>query len=158
MKKVVIALDYEPSAEKVAKEGYAIAKAMNAEVALLHVVNEPSYYASNMYSPIMGFTGFAGPEILETDKGLYKEAKRFLEETKKHLGDETIETSVIEGDFIEAITSVVKNFGADLLVMGSHKRKGIEKLLIGNFTEKVLNMVTIPLLAIPTHTDEAAKK
>ena len=58
MKKILIALDYEPSAEKIAETGYAIATALNAEVILLHVVAEPAYYSSMEYSPIMGFSGF----------------------------------------------------------------------------------------------------
>lgn len=152
MKKVIIALDYDPGAELVAKTGYEMAKALGATIVLFHVVNEPSYYESTAYSPIMGFTGFTAPDILEMDKGLYKEAKRFLEESKIHLGDETIETIVLEGDFAEAITDIIETTHADLLVMGTHSRKGIEKLLIGNMAEKILNRITIPLLAVPTHT------
>lgn len=154
MKKVIIALDYDPSAEKVAKTGYVVAKAMNAAVILLHVVNEPSYYESSAYSPIMGFVGFSAPEMLEMDRGLYNEAQRFLEESKKHLGDESIETTVLEGDFSEAIISIIEKSQADLLVMGTHSRSGIEKLLIGNLAEKILNRIRIPLLAVPTHTEE----
>ncbi len=154
MKKVIIALDYDPSAEKVARLGYEVANAMNASVVLLHVINEPSYYESSSYSPIMGFVGFSAPDILEIDKGLYSEALRFLEESKKHLGDESIETSVLEGDFSEAIYTIIDNSQADLLVMGTHRRTGIEKLLIGNLAEKILNRIKIPLLAVPTHSEE----
>lgn len=154
MKKVIIALDYDPSAEKVAKLGYEVAKAMNASVILLHVINEPSYYESSAYSPIMGFVGFSEPDMLAIDKGLYSEALRFLEESKRHLGDESIATSVLEGDFSEAIHTIIENSQADLLVMGTHRRTGIEKLLIGNLAEKILNRIKIPLLAVPTHTEE----
>jgi len=154
MKKVIIALDYDPSAEKVARLGYDVAKAMNASIMLLHVVNEPSYYESSAYSPIMGFVGFSAPDILEIDRGLYNEAQRFLDESKKHLGDDNIETSVLEGDFSEAIYTIIENSHADLLVMGTHSRSGIEKLLIGNLAEKVLNRISIPLLAIPTHNED----
>ncbi|HOZ78007.1 MAG TPA: universal stress protein [Ferruginibacter sp.] len=154
MKKVIIALDYDPSAEKVARLGYDVAKAMNASIMLLHVVNEPSYYESSAYSPIMGFVGFSAPDILEIDRGLYNEAQRFLDESKKHLGDDNIETSVLEGDFSEAIYTIIENSHADLLVMGTHSRSGIEKLLIGNLAEKILNRIRIPLLAIPTHNED----
>lgn len=82
MKKVIIALDYDPSAEKVAQTGYEIARAMNANVILLHVVDEPSYYESTAYSPVMGFVGFNAPEIMELDRGLHKEAKRFWKNQK----------------------------------------------------------------------------
>jgi len=57
-KKVLIALDYNPTAKKIAENGYALAKAMHAEVILLHVVADPVYYSSTEYSPIMGFVGY----------------------------------------------------------------------------------------------------
>lgn len=150
---MIIALDYDPSAEKVAQVGYEVAKAMNASVILLHVVDEPSYYESSSYSPIMGFVGFSATDIMEADKGLQREAKRFLEESKKHLSDDSIETSVIEGDFIEALKTTIENYNADLLVMGTHSKRGIEKLILGNLAEKVLKHVNIALLAIPTKTE-----
>jgi len=154
MKKVIIALDYDPSAEKVAETGYSIAKAMGAEVVLVHVVDEPAYYSSSAYSPIMGFTGFSGPDMMAMDDGLYKEAKRYLQESKKHLGDETIEVSVLDGDFTEAVSNVAHSLKADLLVMGTHSRRGIDRLLMGNLAEKMLKHINIPLLAVPTHPED----
>ena len=50
IKKVLIALDYNPTAQKVAETGYSISKAMNAEVILLHVISDPVYYSSIEYS------------------------------------------------------------------------------------------------------------
>ena len=57
-KKVIIALDYDPTAQKVAEVGFSMAKAMKAEVILLHVISDPVYYSTVEYSPIMGFNGF----------------------------------------------------------------------------------------------------
>jgi nucleotide-binding universal stress UspA family protein len=57
MKKVLIALDYDQTAQKVAEVGFAMAKAMNAEVTLLHVLSESIYYSSAEYSPVIGFVG-----------------------------------------------------------------------------------------------------
>ena len=149
MKRILIALDYDPLAEKVAATGYTLAKALDATVLLLHVVVEPSYYSSVEYSPIMGFTGFSDADAYQVNADLVKEAQRFLEESKKHLGDETIELSVVEGDFADAIIDAARDFGADLIVMGTHHRKGLDKLLMGSLSEKILNTASIPLLTIP---------
>ena len=149
MKKILIALDYDPLAEKVAATGYTIAKALNANLLLLHVVEEPAYYSSVEYSPIMGFTGFNDTNTYEVAEGLKKEAYRFLEESRKHLGDESIELSVVEGDFADVIIYSAKEFGADMIVMGTHNRTGLDKLLLGNLSEKILNHVRVPLLTIP---------
>ena len=150
MKKILIALDYDPLAEKVASTGYTLAKALNASVMLVHVVAEPSYYSSVEYSPIMGFTGFSDADAYQVKEDLIKEAQRFLEESKKHLGDEIIAVSVVEGDFADAIIDAAKDFNADLIVMGTHHRKGLDKLLMGSLAEKILNSASVPLLTIPS--------
>ena len=150
MKKVLIALDYDPLAEKVANTGYAIAKALNASVLLLHVVAEPAYYSTADYSPIMGFSGYITQGTAEITEKLKQESQRYLEESKKHLEDDRIDTLVVEGDYEEAIIESAKTYQADLIVMGTHRRKGLEKFLMGNLAEKIMNAASIPLLIIPS--------
>jgi nucleotide-binding universal stress UspA family protein len=151
VKKVLIALDYDPTSQKVAEKGFALAKTMGAEVILLHVITDPIYYSSPEYSPIMGFTGLnMAPLQLDNIDGLKKASAYFLEKTKKHLGDETIQAIVQEGDFAESILKTAKENHADLIVMGSHSHKWLEKIVMGSVTENVLNHTTIPLFIIPT--------
>lgn len=150
MKKILIAVDYDPSAEKVARAGYEMAMAMGAQVTLLHVIADPAYYSTVEYHPIMGFTGFSDPHIPEmVESELKNEAQRFLAQSKLHLGDGPIETMVAEGVFADTIQKVAEDIHADVIVMGRHGRKGLKKLLMGSVTEKVLHHSTIPLFIIP---------
>ena len=152
MKKVLIALDYDPTAQKIAEDGFALAKAMSAQVVLLHVVADPVYYSSAMYSPIMGFGGYIDAEIIQPDiiYHLKKTSNDFLEKSKKHLGDDTIEIMVTEGDVGAAIIAAAKNITANVIVLGSHSRKWLEQIVMGSVTENVLRQTPIPLFIIPT--------
>jgi len=152
VKKVLIALDYNPTAQKVAEAGYSLAKSMNAEVILLHVMTDPVYYSSLGYSPIMGFNGYIdmGPLELESIDGLKNASLKYLKKSKQHLGDEDIETVVAEGDFADAILKTAKDLHIDLIVMGSHSRRWLDQVLLGSVTEKVLHHTKIPLYIIPT--------
>jgi nucleotide-binding universal stress UspA family protein len=152
MKKVLIALDYDPTAQKIAETGFSLAKTMGAEVILLHVISDLMYYSSTDYSPIMGFNGYMdmGQLQLDTIDGLKKASLHFLEKSKHHLGDKTIQILVKEGDFAESILKAAKDLHADIIVMGSHSRKWLEKIVMGSVTEKVLNHTSIPLFIIPT--------
>ena len=96
MKKILIALDYGPTAPKIAETGYAMAKAMNAAATLLHVTTDAIYYASRSYSPVLGFDTFSDLDILETTpvEEIKKAAQDYLDQIKQHLGDETIQTVV----------------------------------------------------------------
>ena len=153
MKKLLIALDYDPSAEKIADTGYNIATALNAEVVLLHVIAEPAYYSSMEYSPIMGFSGFMD----SFDPGLSNEVKtdistlahEFLNKSKTHLGDDAIKILVTEGSFAESIVKAAEEEQADMIVMGSHSRRGLDKLLMENVAEKVLHLSSVPVVVIP---------
>ncbi|MFO7670401.1 MAG: universal stress protein [Bacteroidales bacterium] len=150
--KILIALDYDPTAQKVAESGYSFAKAMDAEVILLHVISDPVYYSSPEYSPIMGFTGYMemGPMKPDLIKDLKKASNDYLLKISQHLKDETIKIQVKEGDLAETILKTAKAQHADLIVMGSHSRKWLEKIVMGSVTELVLSQTSLPLFIIPT--------
>jgi len=152
MKKVLIALDYDPTAQKVAEAGFSMAKSMNAKVVLLHVITDPVFYASSGYSPIMGFSGYidVGPLQLDNVQGLKKASLEFLDKSRQHLGDKSIQTLVKEGDLADTILQTAKEEHADIIVIGSHSRKWLENIIMGSVTEKVLNHTSIPLFIIPT--------
>jgi len=156
MKKILIALDYDPAAQKIAETGYALAKSMNAKVILLHVISDPAYYSSLNYSPIFGYDSFSNLDIVQTTavEELKKAAKNYLDKSKQHLGDETIETVIKDGDFGESILDTAKEMNVDIIVMGSHGRRGFDKILMGSVAEKVLHKTTIPLFVIPTKNVE----
>ncbi len=152
MKKVLIALDYDPTAQKVAETGYNLAKAMQAQAILLHVTSDSSYYSSLNYSPIMGFGGFNSIDAVQADSadGLKNVAQEYLDKSKRHLGDEKIQTIVKSGVFGETILNTALEIKADIIVMGTHSRRGLEKILVGSVAENVLHHSSIPLLIIPT--------
>jgi nucleotide-binding universal stress UspA family protein len=152
LKKVLIALDFDPSAQKVAEAGYSLAKTMNAEAILLHVIADDVYYSSLDYSPITGFSGFNNADfsLMVSSEGLAKASQYFLDKTRQHLRDETIRTVIEKGDFSEAILKSAKNLHVDLIVMGSHSRRWLDHILMGSVTEKVLHQTIIPMYIIPT--------
>lgn len=148
----MIAMDYNPSARKVAETAYQLAKTMNAEICIVHVVADAAYYTMD-YSPIMGYSGFDMNATMKLADELKKEAGGFLDAAAKHLGDETITVQVLEGDTAEAILDYANLWKADIIVMGSHSRSGIDKLLMGNVAQKVLKHSHIPLFIIPTNKE-----
>jgi nucleotide-binding universal stress UspA family protein len=145
-------MDYDPTAQKVAEVGFSLAKSMDAEVILLHVISDPIYYSSSEYSPIMGFTDYMGVGSLQLEsiEGLKKASQHFLDKSKKHLGDKNIKTLVVEGNFAESILITAKDLHIDIIVLGSHSRRWLEEILMGSITEKVLRHSSIPLFIVPT--------
>lgn len=152
IKKVLIALDYDPTAQKVAETGFKLASTMGAETVLLHIISDPVYYTAAGYSPIMGFSGYGDMTqlISESNDELKKASQQFLDQSKHHLGDANIKTLITEGDFADSILTVANEIKADVIVMGSHSRKWLENILMGSVTQKVLHRTTTPLFIVPT--------
>ena len=153
MRKVLIALDYDPSAQIVAEIGFSFAKTMGAAVTLLHVLADPPYYSLIGRVTIMGFAGHLDKSKVPLEKidNPEKLSQQFLEKSKLHLGDNNIQTLVKDGDFAESILKTAKDLKADIIIMGSHSRKWFENIVIGSVTERVLLYTTIPVLIIPTN-------
>jgi nucleotide-binding universal stress UspA family protein len=152
MKNILIALDYNPTAKKVAEIGYSLGENTNASITLLHVITDPSYYASSVYDPIMGFGGYTNLNLLEPDIliQLKKSSMEFLEKSKHHLGNASINLLVKEGSVGETILEVANELNADTIAIGSHSKSWLEITLLGSITEYVLHHTTKPLLIIPT--------
>jgi nucleotide-binding universal stress UspA family protein len=152
MKKVLIAMDYDPTSQKVAETGFSLAKKMGAEVILMHVMSDPVDYSSMEYSPRLGYTGYKNTEKLQIEsiEGLKNESQQFLDKSKHHLGDNSIQTLVKDGDCAESILKTAKDLHIDIIVMGSHSRRWLENIVMGSVTEKVLHHTSIPLFIIPT--------
>jgi nucleotide-binding universal stress UspA family protein len=147
IKKVMIALDYDETAQKVAETGFMLAKAMNAETILLHVISErPLYYSAYTYM-----------RELEVDiiDDLRKSTQDFLDKTKKHLGGESIETVLTEGEIAYSILKTAGELNVDIIVMGTHSRKWLENIILGSEAEAVLRKTTIPLYIVPTKKQDS---
>lgn len=81
------------------------------------------------------------------------EANTALEAVRKIMEEagHPVTTVVGEGHAVhEGIVRVVENIGADLIVMGSQGRRGLEKLMLGSVTQRVLRSVHIPVMVVRT--------
>jgi nucleotide-binding universal stress UspA family protein len=140
--KVLIALDYDETAQKVAEVGFALAQAMNAETILLHVISEqPIYYSSYSYMRELSVNVLGDIKV---------STQQFLDKTKKHLGDESIKTILNEGEISDMILQAATEMKVDMIVMGSHSRKWLENILLGSVAADVLKKSTVPMFIVPT--------
>jgi len=147
-KRVLIALDYDPTSKKVIEAGYALAKAMGAEVTLLHVVIDLASYS--VIYPNMGIWQIDSSNVIDEYDNANKGSHNFLEKAKKYLGDTSIQLIQEEGDTAQMILQTAQNIKSDCIVMGSHSQRWLENILLGSVTEEVLRKTKIPMFIIPT--------
>lgn len=153
MKHILIALDYNSNSNHIARIGHELATTLNAKTTLLHIVSDESYYAPMHIDPIMGSVGsfdYAAFADVIDKNGISNAAHYYLEDIKSELKDDTIRLLVKTGDTADEIIASAIAESADLIVLGSHSKKWLEKVLVGSVAENVLNHSKIPMLIIPT--------
>lgn len=139
IKKIVIAIDNGPTSEKVALNGFELGKQLNAELAIVSVVDTSNLMTEGSVTP---------GELAKIIKNDYKINHQILIE--KVFKEFKVWAFVEEGKPFEAILKVSKEWDADLIVIGTHGRTGITHLLMGSVAEKVVRHSTKPVLIIPT--------
>lgn len=60
----------------------------------------------------------------------------------------SVRTRVVEGPIVDGILAATSEWTGDLIVMGSHGRSGIARLVLGSVTEGVLRRASVPVLAV----------
>ncbi|MCT9812158.1 universal stress protein [Acidovorax sp. Be4] len=79
------------------------------------------------------------------------EANAALEAVRKIMDEAGLPVTTVVGEghaVHEGIVRVLESSGADLIVMGSHGRRGLEKLMLGSVTARVLRSVHVPVLVV----------
>jgi len=134
-KNILLATDGSPSCEAAVDRAIELAKEKSAGLTAISVV-----YSNDEYLAL-------APGVVQELVGKAKEKLAIIEQKSKEAGVE-ITTVVKEGEAFEAITSLAKENDIDLIVMGSHGRKGLQRLLMGSVTERTIGYAACPVLVI----------
>lgn len=135
--KILVAIDLTEEAPQVLEKAMAISKAHDAEVVLVHVV-EPVGYA---------YGGDIPMDLTELQEQLDKAAKEKLHTYGERHGIATDNQLVMVGRPESEIHRLSEELDADLVVVGSHGRKGFQ-LLLGSTANGVLHGTVCDVLAV----------
>ena len=138
-RKILIAVDDGPTAETVALNGLQLAQQLNAEIALISVVDTEFLMTDG------GLTPREMADIIKID---FKKSQKII--MYKVFKDIQVSAFVEEGKPFEMILKAAGEWQADLIVVGTHGRTGLSHLLMGSVAESVIRHSTKPLFVVPT--------
>ncbi|MDB5009214.1 MAG: hypothetical protein JWR67_1261 [Mucilaginibacter sp.] len=151
IKKILIGIDESKFAEHAAEYGFDIAHSFKASVGLVHIV-EPMVIPGTSSSDILlgappQSLGINDLELISIQNDA---SETLIEKTIKKFGSDLQVTHFNEyGNTADGIIDCSKEFGADLIVIGTHSRTGLDRLLMGSIAEHVVRHSEIPVLVVP---------
>lgn len=142
-KKILVPVDGSPTSQRGLAEAIKLAKALNASLCLVHVVDE--FVMTVAYSPIP-----YEPNFNEALRRLGASTLKSAEEAviAQGLKPEVELIEMIGGRAADKIVEHAQRSGADLIVMGTHGRRGIRRLAMGSDAELVLRSAPVPVLLV----------
>lgn len=143
-KRILLATDGSHSSDLAVDQAIAIARAMDAEIKALYVVDDAdTYFAADYFDPqeMTGKLASYGREILDAT------AKRLEQAGIRHT-TQLDDKPVAPGQISSTIVADASTWRADLIVMGTHGRRGFRRMLMGSVSEGVLAKAHTPLLLV----------
>lgn len=139
-KHILIATDGSELAAKAVATGLELAKTLKSKVTAVTAI-EP------WTTMVVGEAGFAFP-VEEYEKSSAENAKRILTQVTEAANAKGVACETVQvNDFpAEGIIETAKARGCDLIVMASHGRRGIARVLLGSQATRVLTLSTVPVL------------
>ncbi|MDD2846661.1 MAG: universal stress protein [Rhodoferax sp.] len=141
-KNILVPVDGSPTSMLAVTRAAALAKALGSAVTVLYVLDP---------YPFTGVGADFAYGQAQYLSAATSEANAALDMAKKSMQEAgvTVNTLVGEGHAVhDGIVRAIESVGADLVIMGSHGRRGLEKLMLGSVTQRVLGVVHIPVLVV----------
>jgi nucleotide-binding universal stress UspA family protein len=140
--KVLVPVDGSDASIRGLQEAIKLVKTQGGQLRLLHIVNE--------FIPDAYGVGFYTGDLLE---GLREGGQKILQQAESTARAQGLEPQVVMVDAIaqnaaDIIINCAKEWPADLIVMGTHGRRGIRRLTLGSDAEQVVRMAPVPVLLV----------
>ncbi|MDB5886972.1 MAG: UspA domain protein [Polaromonas sp.] len=146
-KHILVPVDGSPASRQAVEKARAIASAFRSTVTLIYVI-DPYAFTGMGADFSYGQSEYLGAATLEANEAI--SAAREVFEAQGMF----VKGSVVEGHSIyQAILEAAETLGADLVVMGSHGRRGLEKLVLGSVTAQVLSHAHLSVLVVRGQDD-----
>ncbi|MBE9585430.1 universal stress protein [Mucilaginibacter sp. JRF] len=151
IKKVIIGIDDSKYAEHAAKYGFDMARQFSAAVGVVNII-EPVVTPLDTSDNMLGvpLTNVGGPEEIDLISAQSDNSEKLIRRTVNEMAADLQVTYFSEyGSTADGILQCAKEFHADLIVIGTHKRSGLDRFLMGDVAEGVMRRATVPVLVVP---------
>ncbi len=151
---IVVALDGSDAAKRALSEAIQLARLSRGRLTAVYVVDQSAAFT---------YAGACDPHLL-TDAArqvgltLLHAAREQMRELNVVGETEIVETQGISEDVAGALLRCADQREADLVVMGTHGRRGLRRMVIGSVAERFVRLATCPVLLVREPTDNGQRE
>lgn len=142
IKKILCAVDLSEHSKMVAEYAVTLAKSLNAEITVLYTAPSLSQYVG-FHVPPSSIENFVGEIITGAEQSM----KEFIEEA---FTDPAVKVTgkILTGYAAQEIVGYATSNNMDVIIMGTHGRTGIDRMLFGSVAEKVVKTAAMPVMTV----------
>ena len=149
IRQVIVPVDFEQHTDQLAEFAIGLANKLGAKVTFVHVVQEGEYYSDYDSSSFEEFEA-------RIQNNAEKKMAALREKNKTSCTGST--GVLLSGDTVDCIVAYARDQEVDLIIMATHGSKGIEKILLGSVTDRVLKRAHCPTLVFNPYRGERGGK
>jgi len=161
--RILVAVDSDEIVGSVLETAGGLAKPLGAKVALLHVVDIASAIAPLAASAEpggLGMPAIGGAANMQVTEQIIEDQQQTSETLLQKLAGQlprgiAAEVLMREGAPAETIVAVADEWQANLIIIGTHGRSGLERLVVGSTAEAVVRTAHCPVLSVRTGVNPA---
>jgi nucleotide-binding universal stress UspA family protein len=142
--RILVPIDGSPTSARGLSEAIAVARLTHASIRLIHVVDELPFTVNAV--SIGSWTGDIFSWLRETGEGVLNEGRARVEAAG--IPVETVLHDTFQGRICDLVIDEANAWKAELIVIGTHGRRGPGRLLMGSDAEQILRLAPVPVLLV----------
>lgn len=142
-KHLLVPVDESPMSYAAAEQALSLAKDLKCPVTIMSVIAVDPFVGVDFYKVALAITDY----FMQAEQN----AQNRLAEIQQSFSREgiSVDTKIIRGVAAsEGIVQIANEIGADLIIMGSHGRTGVKKMMLGSVAQNVLTQSPVPVLIV----------
>ncbi len=144
IKRILFPIDFSENVSKILPYVLSVSEKYDAMIYLLHVVDDYLKWA-DYYIPHIALDRYQEEALKGSEKILDRVCEKQLQ------GYPNFQKRILSGDPAQQILKTIESEGIDLVIMGTHGRKGLEHVIFGSVAENVIKKSPAPVLIINPH-------
>ena len=142
--RILVPVDGSSTSGKGLTEAISIARMTGGRIRLLHVVDAlPAAIGADSFA---GYSAEVLPLLREGGHAVLEQSRKLVEAVGVPV--DTVMREVVGGRVSDLIVDEAAAWSANLIVLGTHGRRGVRRLLLGSDAEQVLRTATVPVLLV----------